>query len=166
MSRMRLLAPAGGREQLEAAVKNGADAVYLGAGGFNARAGAENFGGGSLREAVAYCHGRGVKVHVTLNTLITDRETLPLLRQLQEIAESGADAVIVSHDRQHAARRRPQRIITQSHVTSQPSRITAPEDDKPHVYRPSGSSRAQCVERRARQLHAGRRRSGALRKRL
>ena len=95
MSRMRLLAPAGGREQLEAAVKNGADAVYLGAGGFNARAGAENFGGGSLREAVAYCHGRGVKVHVTLNTLITDRETLPLLRQLQEIAESGADAVIV-----------------------------------------------------------------------
>ncbi len=95
MSRMRLLAPAGGREQLEAAVKNGADAVYLGAGGFNARAGAENFGGGSLREAVAYCHGRGVKVHVTLNTLVTDRETLPLLRQLQEIAESGADAVIV-----------------------------------------------------------------------
>ncbi len=95
MSRMRLLAPAGGREQLEAAVKNGADAVYLGAGGFNARAGAENFGGGSLREAVAYCHGRGVKVHVTLNTLVTDRETLPLLRQLREIAESGADAAIV-----------------------------------------------------------------------
>lgn len=91
----RLLAPAGGREQLTAAVRCGADAVYLGAGSFNARASAENFGGGSLREAVAYCHGRGVAVHVTLNTLVTDQETRPLLRQLREIAESGADAVIV-----------------------------------------------------------------------
>jgi len=91
----QLLAPAGGREQLIAAVRSGADAVYLGAGGFNARAGAENFGGGSLREAVAYCHGRGVKVHVTLNTLVSDRETYPLVEQLREIAASGADAVIV-----------------------------------------------------------------------
>lgn len=90
-----LLAPAGGKEQLAAAIRAGADAVYLGAGAFNARAGAENFGGGSLREAVACCHGRGVQVHVTLNTLITDRETAPLLEQLAEIAESGADAVIV-----------------------------------------------------------------------
>jgi len=82
-------------EQLVAAVRSGADAVYLGAGGFNARAGAENFGNGTLREAVAYCHGRDVKVHVTLNTLVTDRETHPLMRQLEEIADSGADAVIV-----------------------------------------------------------------------
>lgn len=93
--KVQLLAPAGGKEQLVAAVRCGADAVYLGAGGFNARAGAENFGGGSLREAVAYCHGRGVRVHVTLNTLVTDRETGALLEQLREIAESGADAVIV-----------------------------------------------------------------------
>ena len=91
----QLLAPAGGREQLIAAVRSGADAVYLGAGGFNARAGAENFGDGALRDAVAYCHGRGVRVHVTLNTLVTDRETSALLDQLEEIAESGADAVIV-----------------------------------------------------------------------
>ncbi len=91
----RLLAPAGGREQLLAAIRAGADAVYLGAGAFNARAGAENFGDGGLREAVAACHGRGVRVHVTLNTLVTDRETGALLRQLEEIAESGADAVIV-----------------------------------------------------------------------
>lgn len=95
MEKPLLLAPAGGREQLIAAVRAGADAVYLGAGGFNARAGAENFGEGALREAVAYCHGRGVAVHVTLNTLITDRETGELLRQLREIAESGADALIV-----------------------------------------------------------------------
>lgn len=90
-----LLAPAGGKEQLTAAIRAGADAVYLGAGAFNARAGAENFGGGSLREAVACCHGRGVRVHVTLNTLVTDGETGALLRQLEEIAGSGADAVIV-----------------------------------------------------------------------
>ena len=93
--RPRLLAPAGGREQLVAAVRCGADAVYLGAAAFNARAGAENFGGGALKEAVAYCHGRGVEVHVTLNTLIADRETRPLLEQLREIAQSGADALIV-----------------------------------------------------------------------
>lgn len=91
----RLLSPAGGWEQLVAAVRSGADAVYLGAGGFNARQGAENFGGGSLRRAVGYCHGRGVQVHVTLNTLFTDRETHLLLEQIQEIAASGADAVIV-----------------------------------------------------------------------
>ena len=84
----QLLAPAGGREQLIAAVRSGADAVYLGAGGFNARAGAENFGDGALRDAVAYCHGRGVRVHVTLNTLVTDRETSALLDQLEEIANS------------------------------------------------------------------------------
>lgn len=90
-----ILAPAGGKEQLTAAIRAGADAVYLGAGAFNARAGAENFGDGGLREAVACCHGRGVRVHVTLNTLVTDRETGALLRQLEEIAGSGADAVIV-----------------------------------------------------------------------
>jgi len=95
MPKPLLLAPAGGREQLTAAVRAGADAVYLGAGAFNARAAAENFGNGSLREAVSYCHARGVSVHVTLNTLVTDRETSALLEQLREIAESGADAVIV-----------------------------------------------------------------------
>ena len=95
MGRVQILAPAGGRQQLIAAVRSGADAVYLGAGAFNARQNAENFGDGGLREAVAYCHGRGVRVHVTLNTLVTDRETPALLRQLREIAESGADVLIV-----------------------------------------------------------------------
>jgi putative protease len=93
--KMQILAPAGGRQQLIAAVRSGADAVYLGAGAFNARQNAENFGDGGLREAVAYCHGRGVKVHVTLNTLVTDREMPALLEQLREIAESGADVMIV-----------------------------------------------------------------------
>ena len=90
-----ILAPAGGMEQLIAAVRCGAGAVYLGAGGFNARQSAENFGGGRLAEAVSYAHVRGVKVHVTVNTLVMDRELPALEDTVREIAASGADAVIV-----------------------------------------------------------------------
>lgn len=64
---IEILAPVGGRQQLTAAVRSGADAVYLGTKAFNARRNAENFEGESLKEAVEYCHGRGVKVHVTVN---------------------------------------------------------------------------------------------------
>lgn len=92
---MEILAPVGGQEQLLAAVRCGADAVYLGAKGFNARRNAENFGEGSLAEAVAYCHGRNVRVYVTVNTLITDDERPALLDTLEEVADSGADAIIV-----------------------------------------------------------------------
>ena len=92
---MEVLAPAGGPEQLRAAVHCGADAVYLGARSFNARRRAENFGGDSLKEAVAYCHGRGVRVFVTVNTLIRDGEMEEVYAVLEEIAESGADAVIL-----------------------------------------------------------------------
>ena len=74
MSRPEILAPAGNREMLGAAVFSGADAVYLGLTGFNARRTAGNFTPDELREAVAFCHVRGVKVHVTLNTLVYDRE--------------------------------------------------------------------------------------------
>jgi len=95
MSAIEILAPAGGMEQLIAAVRCGADAVYLGAGGFNARRGAENFAGDALARAVAYCHGRGVKVHVTVNTLVMDAELSALEETLRRVAESGADAVIV-----------------------------------------------------------------------
>lgn len=90
-----ILAPVGGKEQLLAAVRAGADAVYLGAKNFNARRSAANFGETELSEAVAYCHARNVKVHVTLNTLVTDSELPALLEEIREIAESGADAVIV-----------------------------------------------------------------------
>ena len=67
---MELLAPAGSMEALRAAVCNGADAVYLGADTFNARMNARNFSAADLQEAVVYCHVRGVKVHLTLNTLV------------------------------------------------------------------------------------------------
>ena len=90
-----ILAPVGGKEQLVAAVRAGADAVYLGTRRFNARRGAENFGPEELREAVGYCHARNVAVHVTLNTLVRDDELADAARELESIAASGADAVIV-----------------------------------------------------------------------
>ncbi len=92
---MEILAPVGGWEQLEAAVRAGANAVYLGAKGFNARRNASNFDRDGLKAAVAYCHGRGVAVHVTVNTLVTDGEEEALLTAAAEIAEAGVDAVIV-----------------------------------------------------------------------
>ena len=73
-----LLAPVGGREQLEAAVRCGANAVYFGATGFNARRNAENFSGNDFISAVRFCHERGVKAYITLNTLITDAEAAAL----------------------------------------------------------------------------------------
>lgn len=92
---MELLAPAGGREALVAAVQNGADAVYLGAGAFNARRSADNFDGDALAEAVAYCHERGVKVYVTLNTMVRQDELKALEDAIRHIYMSGADAAIV-----------------------------------------------------------------------
>ena len=71
---LELLAPAGSMEALRAAVQNGANAVYLGCGSFNARQSAKNFTPQTLVEAVKYCHVRGVQVHLTINTLVSDRE--------------------------------------------------------------------------------------------
>ena len=72
---LELLAPAGNLDAVIAAVQNGADAVYMGFGdGFNARRSADNFTRESFAKAVRYCHIRGCKVYVTLNTLVGDRE--------------------------------------------------------------------------------------------
>ncbi len=90
-----LLAPAGGQEALVAAVQSGADAVYMGFGAFNARRNARNFSDEEFRAAVSYCHLRGVKVYLTLNTLVTDRE-LPLLAEEARLASAcGVDAILV-----------------------------------------------------------------------
>ena len=94
MSRPEILAPAGNREMLGAAVFSGADAVYLGLTGFNARRTAGNFTPEELQEAVSFCHARGVKVHVTLNTLVYDRELAGLADAVRAVAAAGADAVI------------------------------------------------------------------------
>lgn len=90
-----LLAPAGSKDSMIAAVQNGADAVYLGVGNFNARRSAENFTEADLKNAVDYCHLRGVKVYVTLNTMVREDETPMLESSVRAIAESGADAILV-----------------------------------------------------------------------
>mgnify|MGYP002626336869 CR=1 FL=1 len=90
-----ILAPAGGMEQLKAAVKSGADAVYFGASGFNARRNAENFTDEAFFEAVRYCRARGVKTYITLNTVLKDDELPDFARTLALVAKSGADAAIV-----------------------------------------------------------------------
>ena len=92
---LELLAPAGSMEALRAAVQNGANAVYLGCGSFNARQGAKNFTPQMLTEAVKYCHIRGVQVHLTLNTLVADREMSELSALIRHAALSGVDAFIV-----------------------------------------------------------------------
>ncbi len=90
-----ILAPVGGKEQLIAAVRSGANAIYLGAKKFNARRNAQNFEDAELCETVAYCHARNVKVHVTLNTLVMDSEIPDLIEEIKSVAEAGVDAVIV-----------------------------------------------------------------------
>ena len=92
---LELLAPAGSMEALRAAVQNGANAVYLGCGTFNARQSAKNFTPQTLTEAVKYCHIRGVAVHLTLNTLVSDKETPELIDLIRHAASSCVDAFIV-----------------------------------------------------------------------
>lgn len=92
---MELLSPAGSMEALRAAVCNGADAVYLGADTFNARINARNFSTADLQEAIVYCHVRGVKVHLTLNTLVLDREMQRASDLIRLAASFGVDAFIV-----------------------------------------------------------------------
>lgn len=90
-----LLSPAGSQEALRAAVQCGADAVYMGFGAFNARRNAQNFTDEAFAAAVDYCHLRGVKVYLTLNTLLTDRELPDGAQALRRAAEIGVDAVLV-----------------------------------------------------------------------
>ena len=94
-SKLEVLAPAGSREVLEAAVFAGADAVYLGGPAFGARAHAKNFTPEELAEAVAFCHRRGVKVHVTVNTLLKDGELPRALEWVAFLCSLPVDAVLV-----------------------------------------------------------------------
>ena len=94
MAQIEILAPVGSEEMLRAAVFSGADAVYLGFAGFNARSGAGNFDAASLGRAVSFCHGRGVRVHVAMNTTVYAGELEALAAAVRAVAASGADAVI------------------------------------------------------------------------
>lgn len=90
-----LLIPVGGIEQLIAAVENGADAVYLGGNAFNARISADNFDIVEMEKAVDFCHLRGVKVYITLNTLMRDDQLEPALNYAKKLYKIGVDALII-----------------------------------------------------------------------
>ena len=92
---MELLSPAGSPEAVIAAVQNGADAVYLGFGDFNARRSAHNFTSDEFEKAVRYCRLRNCKVYVTLNTLVNDREMTAAVNAARMASEKGADAILV-----------------------------------------------------------------------
>ena len=95
MEKPELLAPCGDLECLKAAVQNGADSVYLGTSGFNARARATNFDYSTLAEAIKYAKLRNVRVHVTLNILIKNEEFEDAVKLALDVYDLGADALII-----------------------------------------------------------------------
>ena len=92
---LEILSPAGSPEGVMAAVQNGADAIYLGFGEFNARKNAKNFTREEFKRAVEYCRIRGVKTYLTLNTLASDNELPSITEQAKEACRYGIDAIIV-----------------------------------------------------------------------
>ena len=93
--KIEILAPAGSPEALTAAVRCGADAVYLGVGRFNARQAAHNFAPEDMPQTVRYCHARGTAVHLALNTLVREDEMDDALALAEQACSWGADALIV-----------------------------------------------------------------------
>lgn len=91
-----LLAPAGSMEALIAAVENGADAVYFGTTLFNARMMAKNFSRDDVERAVSYCHEKGVRCYVTMNTAILDRMMKDAMNQVEFLYRAGVDALIIA----------------------------------------------------------------------
>lgn len=90
-----ILAPAGSFESVKAAVRLGADAVYLGTKQFNARINADNFDYDELKKTIEYCHARGVRVHVTFNTLVSDEEIPAAIELIKHVCELSADVLIL-----------------------------------------------------------------------
>ncbi|NLK95418.1 MAG: U32 family peptidase [Clostridiales bacterium] len=95
MKNIELLAPAGRMESLYAAINNGANAVYLGGNKFSARAYASNFDNEELKKAVDYCHSYNVKIYVTLNTLLKEKELQEAIKYVGYLYEIGVDALII-----------------------------------------------------------------------
>ena len=96
MQRMELLAPAGGMEQLKAALRFGADAVYGGLSRHSLRAFAGNFDAAALREAVRLCHAQGARFYAAINALATDGELADFVDTAREALKAGVDAAIVA----------------------------------------------------------------------
>lgn len=95
MNKPEILAPAGGPDALDAALRCGANAVYIGATSFSARGSAENFDTHALREAAASCHLNGARLYLALNTLLFDRELPAAAALIAQAADAGVDAIIV-----------------------------------------------------------------------
>ena len=96
MKKIELLSPAGDMERLKMAVLYGADAVYLAGTAFGMRAFAGNFSPEELPQAVAYAHSKGVKVHVTVNTMPRNEEAAQLPAYLEQLQDAGVDALILA----------------------------------------------------------------------
>ncbi len=95
MENIEVLSPVGSPESLVAAVRSGADAVYLGAKSFSARRNATNFDEDELLNTVKYCHKRNVKVYVTVNIMIKEKEIAEVIELLKYLNDLGVDAIIV-----------------------------------------------------------------------
>ena len=95
MKKIELLAPAGNMEALKAAVQAGCDAVYIGGQHFGARAFSKNFSNEEIVEAIKYAHLYGVKVYITINTLVYDDEVPDFLKYIEFIHKNNVDAVLV-----------------------------------------------------------------------
>ncbi len=93
--KLEILAPAGNAECFNAALSNGADAIYLGLSDFNARMKAQNFTTDNIREYVALAHSFGTKIYVTINTLVEDRDFDSLVDMVKALTEAKVDAYIV-----------------------------------------------------------------------
>ena len=136
-----LLAPAGGWSQLKAAIRFGADAVYLACDKFGMRARANNFTLDEMPQVMAYAHERGVKVHVTLNTLMDSRDIAELPAYLRSLQDAGADAFIIgdmgafSLARKHAPR-------VELHVSTQASVANA---EAACLWHELGAKRVVCA---------------------
>ncbi len=92
---IEVLAPCGSFESVVAAVRTGADAIYMGTKSFNARIKADNFDEADLEKAISYCHGRNVRVNITLNTLINNSELPDVTKTLEHVCRKGADVLIL-----------------------------------------------------------------------
>ncbi len=141
-----LLCPAGSSEALAAAIEGGADAVYMGGVAFNARIHAKNFTEEELKEGIALAHSYGVKVYLTANTLIYDREREDALRAAEDAYLAGADALIVAD--LGLARRIRERIPIELHASTQLSGHNA---DAARFLAEKGFSRMVCAREMGRE---------------
>ena len=141
-----LLAPAGSPLALRAAIEGGADAVYMGGAAFNARINAKNFTPEELSEGISLAHSYGVKIYITANTLIFDREREDYLRAAELAYLSGADALIVADI--GMAREIKKRIPIELHASTQ---ISGHNVSAARLLADAGFSRMVCAREMSRE---------------